>query len=107
MSKICWVLVNCNSLKEAERLGRLCLQARLAACFDVFKRTQTVYFWPPRTGRLASGRGALLILETRPSFFKKVSLFIKSHHSDQLPFIGRLNVEVDKAFAVWLKAEVK
>ncbi|KKS78584.1 MAG: hypothetical protein UV52_C0034G0001, partial [Parcubacteria group bacterium GW2011_GWD1_42_9] len=58
---VIWVLVNCNSLAEAKNIGGACLQARLASCFDIFKRELTQYFWPPRSGKTESARGALLI----------------------------------------------
>ena len=107
MPEIVWVLVNCNSLSEAKMIGRACLKARLASCFDVFKREQTMYFWPPSSGKIEQAKGSLLILETMPAYVSKLKKLIKSKHSDKLPFIGSLKIEVEPAFARWVKGELK
>ncbi|HCX39157.1 MAG TPA: hypothetical protein DHS36_02715 [Candidatus Veblenbacteria bacterium] len=107
MANVIWVLVNCNSLKEAKSIGRACLKARLASCFDIFKRELTQYFWPPRSGKTESARGALLILETLPAQLPRLRRLVKKLHTDKLPFIGSLKIEVEPAFASWVKAELK
>ena len=107
MPEIVWVLVNCNSLSEAKMIGRACLQVRLASCFDVFKRELTQYFWPPKTGKVEQAGGALLVLETMPAYVSKLKKLIKSKHSDKLPFIGSLKIEVEPVFARWIKGELK
>ena len=107
MSKVIWVLVNCNSLKEAKSIGRVCLKARLASCFDVFKREQTMYFWPPKTGKIEQAKGALLILETMSVQLPKLRRLVRKLHSDKLSFIGHLNIQVETAFARWVKGELK
>ncbi len=100
-------MINCNTLSEAKRLGRLCLRNRLAACFSIFKRQETMYYWPPLAGRLIKGGGVLLILETIPARRRQISTLIKKYHTDKLPFIGMINLEVESAFATWLKKEIK
>ncbi|KKS83146.1 MAG: hypothetical protein UV57_C0023G0012 [Parcubacteria group bacterium GW2011_GWD2_43_10] len=102
MANVIWVLVNCNSLKEAKSIGRACLKARLASCFDIFKRELTQYFWPPRSGKTESARGALLIAQ-----LPRLRRLVKKLHTDKLPFIGSLKIEVEPAFASWVKAELK
>lgn len=102
-----WVLVNCNSANEAVRIGDAVLAARHAACFDVFPRTLTRYFWPPRSGERAEGAGALLVLETIETHIEAVKAVVRRHHSDQLPFIGALRMErVDQAFRQWVADEL-
>ena len=107
MSSIAWVLVSCYSLNEAKNIGQACLKVRLASCFDVFKRELTQYFWPPKTGKVEQAGGALLVLETMPAYVSKLKKLIKSKHSDKLPFIGSLKIEVEPAFARWVKGELK
>lgn len=106
--KIIWVLVNCNSVKEADNTGTKILEERLAACFDVYSRYKTQYFWPPQSNKTEMGRGCILILETLPKYFKKIEKLIKKLHSDKLPFIGSIeinNVHLD--FVNWMKGELR
>ncbi|MEK9179260.1 MAG: divalent cation tolerance protein CutA [Patescibacteria group bacterium] len=106
--KAIWILVNCNSSKEAKKIGLKILKARFAACFDIFPRTATMYFWPPKTGKIEQGKGVLLILETLPKYFKPVEKLVKKLHSDKLPFIGSIEINnLHPDFIEWLKGELK
>lgn len=107
MKQIIWVLVNCNTVKEADKIGRALLKMRLVSCFDIFKRLKTEYFWPPKKGTIQTGRGALLILETLPTKFEQIIPQVKKLHSDKLPFIGSFPVKVEDAYQQWMKGEIK
>jgi len=106
--KIIWILVNCNTIKEARKIGKKALKQRLAPCFDIFKRLETNYFWPPKSGKIESAKGCTLVLETLPKYFKKIEKQIKEQHSDQLPFIGSVEINnVHPDFVKWMKGELK
>ena len=106
--KIIWVLVNCNTESEANKIGRKVLEQRLIACFDIFPRSKTVYFWPPKSNKTATAKGAWLALETLPKYFKKIEKIIKKLHSDKLPFIGSIEIDnVHPDFLDWIKGELK
>ena len=103
-----WILVNCNSLKEAQKIGEGVLAKRLASCFDVFRREQAVYFWPPKSGKKEIATGALLILETLENKYSQVSKVVKSIHSDEMPFIGYIPIRgISKKYVEWIKGEIK
>lgn len=103
-----WVLVNCNSDKEAKAIGDKLLKARLGSCYDVFPRKVSRYFWPPKSGKLESAKGALLVVDTFESRYKAVFKFVKKVHSDKLPFIGYVRIHgVEPAYKDWMKGELK
>lgn len=105
--EIIWVVVNTNSLKEAEKIGRAVLKKRLCACFGIIPRIKSVYYWPPKSNKLETSKGPLLTLETLPKHYSKITELVKSLHSDKVPFIGQWEMEnVEKNFYNWLKAEV-
>lgn len=107
MPGVLWVLVNCASAAEAQRIGDAALAARQAACFDVFPRALTRYFWPPKSGRVEEAGGALLVLETLPECRDALRAVVRERHSDQLPFIGTLRIEdVDDAYRDWVAGEL-
>lgn len=105
--KIIWVVVNCNSAKEAKIIGRKILQKRYSSCFDIIKRELTQFFWPPKTGNIDSAKGAILILETFQKYFKKIEKEVRRLHSDKLPFIGSIEINnVRPQFVQWMKDEL-
>lgn len=106
--EIIWVVVNTNSTKEADKIGRAVLKNRLCACYGIIPRIKSVYFWPPKSNKLQTSRGPLLTLETLPKHYLKITKLVKKLHSDKIPFIGQWEMEnVEKNFYNWLKAELK
>jgi periplasmic divalent cation tolerance protein len=105
---IIWILVNCNSKKEAKLIGKEILKKRLCSCFDIIPRHLAVYFWPPKSGKIEESRGATLILETFREKYNSVTKLVKKLHSDQLPFIGFIEIKgLSKAYLDWMKNEIK
>jgi len=108
MKQHIWVLVNCNSREEAEEIGRAMLDARLGVCFDIFSRELSAYFWPAKSGKIETAKGALLIIETFKDKYASLKDKIKKMHSDELPFIAYLNIEgADEEFRAWMRSELE
>jgi len=108
MDKITWIIVNCNSKREAENIGRAVLKMRLISCFDIIPRYLAAYFWPPRTGKIQTSKGATLILESFENKFKRIKKRVEEMHSDQLPLIGFIHLEgIEKKYGQWMKNEIK
>ncbi len=106
--KVLWVLVNCNTFKEASAIGSMVLRKRLIACFDIFPRLAAHYFWPPKSGKVETATGCLLVLETLPGRFKKLSQLVRKHHSDSLPFVGSIEISnVHGEYVRWLRGELR
>jgi len=42
-----------------------------------------------------------------PAQLPRLRRLVKKLHTDKLPFIGSLKIEVEPAFASWVKAELK
>ncbi|MFA4937079.1 MAG: divalent cation tolerance protein CutA [Patescibacteria group bacterium] len=100
--------VSCSSLKQAKIIGDASLKQRLVACYEVYPNIKTKYFWPPRKNKVQSDNRSTLILVTLPQFVNKLQKLIKSKHSDQVPFIGLIEViSVNPAYYRWLKQELK
>jgi periplasmic divalent cation tolerance protein len=105
--EIIWVVVNTNSTKEADKIGRACLKARVCACYALTPRLKSVYFWPPKSNKLETSKGPLLTLETLPKHYSKIVKLVKQLHSDQVPLIGQWEIEnVTPDFYKWMKGEV-
>jgi len=103
-----WVLVNCNSDEEGEKIGKSVLQKRLASCFDIFPRKLAKYFWPPKSGKIEKAGGCLLVIETLENKYKEVAKVVKSLHSNQLPFIGYIEIlGVNDKYLKWIEDETR
>jgi len=106
MNQVILVLVNCNSVKEAEKIGRKVLRMRFCSCFDIIPRHLACYFWPPRSGRIESAKGATLILETFRGKYNLIKKEAKKLHSDKLPFVGFIEIKgLDKEYIKWMGDE--
>lgn len=108
MNQIIWILVNCNSFKEAKLIGTEILKKRFASCFDIFPRHLTSYYWPPKSGKIETSKGATLILETSKNKYNFSVKEIKRLHSDKLPFIGYIEIKgISRDYFKWMKGELK
>lgn len=102
-----WILVNCNSKKEAEKIGREILGKRLVSCFDIVPRLLAGYFWPPKSGKIETAKGATLIFDTFKNKYAMVAKEVNKIHSDKIPFIGYFEIKgVSKEYINWMKGEI-
>lgn len=84
------------------------MEKRLGSCFDIFERNLTTYFWPPKSDKKETATGALLIVETFEEKYKELQSFVKSIHSDKLPFIGYVEIKgTEIAYNSWMKEELR
>lgn len=108
MKQIIWILVNCNSVKEAKSIGEKILNKRLISCFDIIPRYLAAYYWPPKSGKIETSKGATLILETIKGRYGEIVKEVQKLHSDKLPFIGYLEIKgLSKDYINWIKGEIQ
>lgn len=109
MLQVIWILVNCNSKKEAEFIGGKILKKRLVSCFDIIPRHLTTYWWPPKSGKIETSKGAtFLVLETFSDKYNFIVKEVKRLHSDKLPFVGFIEMRgVTEEYIDWIKGELR
>ena len=79
------VLVTCGSAKEARRVARALVKARLAACANVVDTpVRSIYRWK---GRVESAKEYLLIIKTSRQLFAALQARVKQLHSYDVPEI--------------------
>jgi len=83
------------------------LKARMCSCFDIMPRLQASYFWPPRKNKIEHTKGVMLILETVKNNVSLLRNLIKKVHSDTLPFLGVLEIDVEQSYATWVRNEIR
>jgi periplasmic divalent cation tolerance protein len=99
------VLVTCRSAKEAERIARRLVQARLAACGNIVRSpVRSIYRWKEK---IESAREVLLVIKTSRRRFPELQAAIKNLHSYEVPEIIALPIAAgSQGYLSWLADSV-
>jgi periplasmic divalent cation tolerance protein len=99
------VLVTAPNLKEARKIARGLVEARLAACVNVTAPVESIYRWQ---GKIENGRERLLMIKTAREIFAEVEAAICKLHSYSNPEIISLPIiDGSRAYLDWLAESVK
>jgi periplasmic divalent cation tolerance protein len=95
------VLVTCSSEEEASRIAHALVDARLAACVNIFDSpVRSVYRWK---GRVETATEHLLVIKTRRARLAALEAAVKRLHSYQTPEVIALPVaEGSRRYLAWL-----
>jgi periplasmic divalent cation tolerance protein len=95
------VLVTCANRKEAERIARAAVEARLAACVNILGSTvHSIYRWK---GKVERAREVLLLMKTSRKRLAALQATVTRLHSYDLPeFIAVPIVAGSSAYMRWL-----
>jgi periplasmic divalent cation tolerance protein len=99
------VLVTCRSAKEAERIARALVQARLAACGNILRiPLRSIYRWK---GKVESAKEFLLLIKTSRRRFSELQTAIKRLHSYEVPEIIALPIAAGaEGYLSWLAESI-
>ncbi len=98
-----FVYVTAPNKVEAERIGRLVVEKRLAACVNILDGMQSLYWWE---GAVQSAREAVLVAKTTKEKVAALTAAIVAAHSYDCPCVVSLPIESGHAeFLRWIAAE--
>jgi periplasmic divalent cation tolerance protein len=83
------VLVTAASRKEAVRIGRALVGAKLAACANVLPAIRSMFRWK---GKICDARETLLVIKSRADLFGALAREVKRLHSYEVPEIIALPI---------------
>jgi periplasmic divalent cation tolerance protein len=97
------ILVTVENQKEAIKIGKGMVNAKLAACANIIPRIQSVYQWK---GKVVKGQEVLLILKSTKNRYRALERAIKTMHTYEIPEIIALPVEegLDQ-YIKWVQCE--
>jgi periplasmic divalent cation tolerance protein len=99
------VLSTCASGEEADRLSRMLVERRLAACVNVLPNMRSVYRW---NGGIESSSECLLVIKSSRGQFDSLRAALESAHSYELPEALALQVvDGSPAYLEWLDASLR
>lgn len=97
------VLITVSGAEEGDRIARLLVGARKAACVNVVPGIASVFWWE---GEVDAEQESLLIVKTKGSLFPEVVELVKSAHSYEVPEIIALPiVDGSEDYLEWLDNE--
>jgi periplasmic divalent cation tolerance protein len=94
------ILSTCGSADEAERLARMLIERRLAACVNVLPGVRSFYRWQ---GALESAGEYMLIIKSSRQLFAQLRAVLEQAHSYEVPEVIALPIlEGSPAYLSWM-----
>lgn len=78
------IYITCKNQKEAQRIAKIIVDKKLAACANIFPKIQSYYHWQ---GKKVWDKESVLILKTKNLKVQKIIKEVKKIHSYTTPCI--------------------
>ncbi len=99
------VYVTASSQEEAKDLAKKAVEARLAACANVYPQITSFYWWE---GKLNQDQEASVIFKTWADKVEKLIEHLKEWHSYSCPCVLAWPIEKgNQAFIAWIEQETR
>ena len=98
------VYVTAPSLEEAERIGAMLVERRLAACVNILDKMRSMYWWE---GKVERASEVVLIAKTRADRVSRLTEAVVAAHPYECPCVVVLPlVDGHPEFLEWIESEV-
>lgn len=98
------VLTTCGSPEDADRLAKLLVEQRLAACVNALGNVTSTYRWQ---GQVQQDRETLLVIKTTESRYPALEQAIRAHSTYDLPEVVAIPVPIGSPpYLAWLHESV-
>lgn len=99
------VSTTCGSEEEAQRLARLLVEERLAACVQIVPQVRSVYRW---RGQVEESGEWLLLVKSRRDLFGELRKRLRAAHTYELPEIVALAVvDGEPDYLAWIDSSLR
>lgn len=89
--------------EEAEKIAKLLVEKKLAACVNIIPKVKSIYRWE---GRICNESESLLIAKTKTLLVHELIKEVKEHHSYKVPEIISIPInDGNPDYLDWLKSE--
>jgi periplasmic divalent cation tolerance protein len=96
------VSVTAPSEEEANRLGKLAVEARLAACAQVSGPITSTYWWE---GKLTTANEWVCVMKTTAPLVSALSNVLRASHSYEVPEIINTRIGGHRSYLEWIDTE--
>ncbi len=98
------VFVTAKDMAQARKIAGRLLETKLIACANIVPGVESLFRWE---GKIDSSSEVLLILKTRRSLFKKITLEVKAIHSYDTPEVIAVPIiEGSSDYLKWIDTSV-
>ena len=97
------VYIPCGSDAEANKIAEHLLGKKLIACANIWP-IRSLYNWG---GELADEAEYVIFAKTKESAYNEIISEVEQIHSNDIPAIVKIKIEVNKNYEKWLKQEVQ
>lgn len=97
------VLVTTSTQEEAEKIGRMLVEAKLAACANVVSGVRSIFRWD---NNITVEQECLMIIKTTRKRFAELESVVRQQHSYSVPEIVALPVVAgSESYLNWVRGE--
>ncbi|MCM8759713.1 MAG: divalent-cation tolerance protein CutA [Candidatus Omnitrophica bacterium] len=105
MKKYFVVITTFPEKKTAEKVCKILIKEKLAACCQISDSISSFYWWK---GKIEKSREWLCLFKTEKSALKKLKKRLKSLHPYEVPEIVCLEIkDIDNDYAQWINGVIK
>lgn len=98
-------LTTVSGAEEADRLARLLVEQRLAACVNILPGVQSIYRWQ---GAIEAAAELLLIIKTSADLIPALQATLSAHHSYEVPEFVVLPIQAgSEPYLQWLMSNLR
>jgi len=100
-----FVYMTCATAQEAEDIGRVLVERRLAACVNILGAVRSLYWWQ---GRVERGDEVALVAKTRAELVPELTEAVRAMHGYDVPCVAALPIEGGNPdFLAWIREETR
>jgi len=99
------VLITCGSREEAEKISKVLVEEKLAACVNILSGVKSYFWWE---GKVDEADEHLLIIKTSVEKIERLIEKVKELHSYSVPEIISLPIlEGNTEYLKWIEKSIK
>lgn len=100
-----FVYMTCETKQEAEAIGTVLVERRLAACVNILPGMQSMYWWE---GKVEKAQEVVLIAKTKANLVDELTQAVKAAHGYDVPCVASLPINGgNEDFLAWIREETK
>ncbi len=100
-----FVYITCANPAEADNIGEIIVERRLAACVNIMDGMRSMYWWE---GKVEKNNETVVIAKTKTSLVHELTEAVKAMHGYDVPCIVAMPIEGGNPdFLAWIREETK
>ena len=98
------IITNCGSEKEAQKIAKILIKNKMAACVNIIPKIRSIYRWQ---NKIHDETEFMLLIKTTKNKYKSLEKIIKSNHSYEVPEIIAFEIKAGlKSYLKWIEEMV-